>query len=150
MPISAFAQTHRKTRYMQNLMTPPRGPYPPATPPVLMVIKTYHSANPFQAVEIEFDTPIFLWYKQDNDPLINQSPWRNKLPGAEGETLGGFPVKFLVQVVHIPALTSHPKNPLILGSNERSPLVLWLDTAFENPHDQKRAHQAFKGNEHRG
>lgn len=48
--------------------------------------------------------------EQDNDPLINQSPWRNKLPGAEGETLGGFPVKFLVQVVHIPAKTVHPKT----------------------------------------
>ncbi|XP_070781855.1 protein lin-9 homolog isoform X3 [Enoplosus armatus] len=70
MPISAFAQKHRTSRYMQNLMTPPRGPYPSATTPVLM----------------------------DNDPLINQSPWRNKLPGAEGDTLGGFPVKFLVQV----------------------------------------------------
>uniref|UniRef100_A0A671XGC0 Lin-9 DREAM MuvB core complex component n=1 Tax=Sparus aurata TaxID=8175 RepID=A0A671XGC0_SPAAU len=37
----------------------------------------------------------------DNDPLINQSPWRNKLPGAEGDTLGGFPVKFLVQVTRL-------------------------------------------------
>uniref|UniRef100_A0A671XGC5 Lin-9 DREAM MuvB core complex component n=1 Tax=Sparus aurata TaxID=8175 RepID=A0A671XGC5_SPAAU len=73
MPISAFAQKHRTTRYMQNLMTPPRGPYPSATTPVLM----------------------------DNDPLINQSPWRNKLPGAEGDTLGGFPVKFLVQVTRL-------------------------------------------------
>ncbi|XP_042359253.1 protein lin-9 homolog [Plectropomus leopardus] len=73
MPISAFAQKHRITRYMQNLMTPPRGPYPSATTPVLM----------------------------DNDPLINQSPWRNKLPGAEGDTLGGFPVKFLVQVTRL-------------------------------------------------
>lgn len=41
-----------------------------------------------------------LFFKQqDNDPLITQSPWRNKLPGAEGDTLGGFPVNFLVQVV---------------------------------------------------
>ncbi|XP_074471504.1 protein lin-9 homolog [Sebastes fasciatus] len=73
MPISAFAQKHRISRYMQNIMTPPRGPYPSATTPVLM----------------------------DNDPLINQSPWRNKLPGAEGDTLGGFPVKFLVQVTRL-------------------------------------------------
>ncbi|CAB1435498.1 unnamed protein product [Pleuronectes platessa] len=72
MPISAFAQKHRTTRYMQNLMTPPRGPYPTATTPILM----------------------------DND-TINQSPWGNKLPGAEGETLGGFPVKFLVQVTRL-------------------------------------------------
>ncbi|KAG7244143.1 hypothetical protein INR49_004216 [Caranx melampygus] len=64
---------HRTTRYMQNLMTPPRAPYPSAATPVLM----------------------------DNDPLINQSPWRNKLPGAEGDTLGGFPVKFLVQVTRL-------------------------------------------------
>ncbi|XP_029351845.1 protein lin-9 homolog isoform X3 [Echeneis naucrates] len=73
MPISAFAQKHRTARYTQNLMTPPRGPYPSAATPVLM----------------------------DNDPLINQSPWRNKLPGAEGGTLGGFPVKFLVQVTRL-------------------------------------------------
>ncbi|KAM8832739.1 protein lin-9 homolog isoform 1-T1 [Spinachia spinachia] len=73
MPISAFAQKHRISRYMQNVMTPPRGPYPTATTPVLM----------------------------DNDPLINQSPWRSKLPAAEGDTLGGFPVKFLVQVTRL-------------------------------------------------
>ncbi|XP_077443369.1 protein lin-9 homolog isoform X1 [Stigmatopora argus] len=73
MPISAFAQKHRMTRYMQNLFTPPRGPYPSATTPVLM----------------------------DHDPLINQSPWKTKLPGADGETLGGFPVKFLVQVTRL-------------------------------------------------
>nr|XP_020444825.1 protein lin-9 homolog isoform X2 [Monopterus albus] len=73
MPISTFAQKHRTTRFMQNLMTPPRGPYPSAATPVLM----------------------------DNDPLINQSPWRSKLLGAEGDTLGGFPVKFLVQVTRL-------------------------------------------------
>ncbi|XP_061668277.1 protein lin-9 homolog isoform X2 [Syngnathoides biaculeatus] len=73
MPISAFAQKHRTTRYMQNLMTPSRSPYPSTAAPVLM----------------------------DHDPLINQSPWRNKLPGADGDTLGGFPVKFLVQVTRL-------------------------------------------------
>lgn len=72
MPISAFAQKHR-TRYFQNVITPPRGPYQSTSTPVLM----------------------------DNDPLINQSPWKSKLPGAEGETLGGFPVKFLVQVTRL-------------------------------------------------
>ncbi|MEQ2304633.1 Protein lin-9 [Ameca splendens] len=73
MPISAFAQKHRSTRYIQNLMTPPRAPYPSVTTPVQM----------------------------DNDPLMNASPWRNKLPSTEGETLGGFPVKFLVQVTRL-------------------------------------------------
>ncbi|XP_033847025.1 protein lin-9 homolog [Periophthalmus magnuspinnatus] len=73
MPISAFAQKHRSNRYLHNIMTPPRGSYPSATTPVLM----------------------------DNDPLINQSPWKSKLSGAEGETLGGFPVKFLVQVTRL-------------------------------------------------
>uniref|UniRef100_A0A3Q3FTB1 Lin-9 DREAM MuvB core complex component n=1 Tax=Labrus bergylta TaxID=56723 RepID=A0A3Q3FTB1_9LABR len=38
MPITAFAQKHRHSRYMQNLTTPPRGPYPSATTPVLMVL----------------------------------------------------------------------------------------------------------------
>ncbi|CAG5928047.1 unnamed protein product [Menidia menidia] len=74
MPISAFAQKHRSTRYTQSLMTPPRGPYPSATTPVHM---------------------------QDNDSLMNQSPWRSKLPGSEEDTLGGFPVKFLVQVTRL-------------------------------------------------
>lgn len=40
-------------------------------------------------------------FSQDNDPLMSQSPWRNKLSCSEGETLGGFPVKFLVQVVSL-------------------------------------------------
>lgn len=73
MPISAFAQKHRSARYTQNLMTPPRGPYPSATAPILM----------------------------ENDPLIAQSPWRTKFPSAEEGTLGGFPVKFLVQVTRL-------------------------------------------------
>ncbi|CAG09180.1 unnamed protein product, partial [Tetraodon nigroviridis] len=47
MPISAFAQKHRTTRYMQNLMTPPRGPYPSATTPVLM--KSYS-----MSIDIDF------------------------------------------------------------------------------------------------
>ena len=38
---------------------------------------------------------------QGNDPLLGQSPWKNKLSGTEGDTLGGFPVKFLVQVVSL-------------------------------------------------
>ncbi|XP_063079051.1 protein lin-9 homolog isoform X2 [Engraulis encrasicolus] len=37
----------------------------------------------------------------DGDPLFSQSPWKTKLPGSEGETLGGFPVKFLVQVTRL-------------------------------------------------
>ncbi|XP_038824447.1 protein lin-9 homolog [Salvelinus namaycush] len=72
MPISAFAQKQRPSRF-QNFMTPPRETYPSATTPVLM----------------------------DNDPLIGQSPWKRKLSGAEGDTLGGFPVKFLVQVTRL-------------------------------------------------
>uniref|UniRef100_A0A1A7XIQ2 Lin-9 homolog n=1 Tax=Iconisemion striatum TaxID=60296 RepID=A0A1A7XIQ2_9TELE len=73
MPISAFAQKRRSTRYIQNLLSPPREPYSSVTTPVHM----------------------------DNDPLMSPSPWRNKLPGAEGDTLGGFPVKFLVQVTRL-------------------------------------------------
>ncbi|KAM4633159.1 protein lin-9 homolog [Polymixia lowei] len=82
MPISAFAQKHRAARYLQNLMTPPRGTYPSATTPVLM----------------------------DNDPLISQSPWKSKLPGAEGDTLGGFPVKFLVQVTRLSKILTIKKE----------------------------------------
>ncbi|KAG9347241.1 hypothetical protein JZ751_004808, partial [Albula glossodonta] len=72
MPISAFAQKQRPSRF-QALMTPPRVPYPPSTQPAMM----------------------------GNDPLLGQSPWKNKLPGTEEDTLGGFPVKFLVQVTRL-------------------------------------------------
>ncbi|KAB0376875.1 hypothetical protein FD755_011319, partial [Muntiacus reevesi] len=34
----------------------------------------------------------------DNDPLLGQSPWRSKISGSDTETLGGFPVEFLIQV----------------------------------------------------
>ncbi|XP_030627606.1 protein lin-9 homolog isoform X3 [Chanos chanos] len=69
MPISAFAQKQRPSRY-QNFLTPPRGSYPGSTQSILM----------------------------DNDPLFSETPWKSKLSGTDGETLGGFPVKFLVQV----------------------------------------------------
>ncbi|KAM9435948.1 protein lin-9 homolog [Clarias gariepinus] len=72
MPISAFAQKQRPSRF-PNYMTPPRGTYPSSTQPILM----------------------------DSDPLFSQSPWKNKLTGSDGETLGGFPVKFLVQVTRL-------------------------------------------------
>uniref|UniRef100_A0A4W4G1M9 DIRP domain-containing protein n=1 Tax=Electrophorus electricus TaxID=8005 RepID=A0A4W4G1M9_ELEEL len=72
MPISAFAQKQRPSRF-QNFLTPPRGSYPGSGQPILM----------------------------DSDPLFSQSPWRSKLTGSEGETLGGFPVKFLVQVTRL-------------------------------------------------
>ncbi|XP_039604160.1 protein lin-9 homolog isoform X2 [Polypterus senegalus] len=71
MPISAFAQKQRPSRF-QSLMTPPRIPY--------------------------FSTPSPLL---DSDPLLSQSPWKSKLAGSDGETLGGFPVKFLVQVTRL-------------------------------------------------
>nr|XP_044618723.1 protein lin-9 homolog isoform X2 [Equus asinus] len=37
----------------------------------------------------------------DNDPLLGQSPWRSKISGSETETLGGFPVEFLIQVTKL-------------------------------------------------
>ncbi|MBN3306038.1 LIN9 protein, partial [Amia calva] len=72
MPISAFAQKQRPSRF-QAFMTPPRLPYAPSAQPTIM----------------------------DNDPLLGQSPWKSKLSGTEGDTLGGFPVKFLVQVTRL-------------------------------------------------
>ncbi|KAJ8270514.1 hypothetical protein GJAV_G00115800 [Gymnothorax javanicus] len=72
MPISAFAQKQRPSRF-QSLVTPPRVPYPPSAQPAMM----------------------------GNDPLLGQSPWKSKLLSAEGDTLGGFPVKFLVQVTRL-------------------------------------------------
>ncbi|XP_077669798.1 protein lin-9 homolog isoform X1 [Eretmochelys imbricata] len=34
----------------------------------------------------------------DSDPLLGQSSWKNKISGSDSETLGGFPVEFLIQV----------------------------------------------------
>ncbi|XP_071595869.1 protein lin-9 homolog isoform X2 [Heliangelus exortis] len=34
----------------------------------------------------------------DSDPLLGQSSWKNKISGTDSETLGGFPVEFLIQV----------------------------------------------------
>jgi hypothetical protein len=33
--------------------------------------------------------------------LLGQSPWRSKISGSDTETLGGFPVEFLIQVVRL-------------------------------------------------
>ncbi|KAJ8399473.1 hypothetical protein AAFF_G00411850 [Aldrovandia affinis] len=71
MPISAFAQKQRPSRF-QAYMTPPCVPYV-STAQTMM----------------------------DNDPLLGRSPWNSKLSGTEGDTLGGFPVPFLVQVTRL-------------------------------------------------
>lgn len=62
----------QKQRPSQFFMTPPRLPYTPLQSSVT-----------------------------DNDPLLRQSPWRSKISGSDTETLGGFPVEFLIQVVRI-------------------------------------------------
>ncbi|XP_048842385.1 protein lin-9 homolog isoform X2 [Brienomyrus brachyistius] len=72
MPISAFVLKQRPN-HLQGLLTPHRVSYPPPAEPVVL----------------------------DGDPLLGQSPWKNKLLAAEGETLGGFPVNFLVQVTRL-------------------------------------------------
>lgn len=41
----------------------------------------------------------FLFFMQDNDPLLSCSPSGGALN--ERETLGGFPVKFLILVVNV-------------------------------------------------
>ncbi|XP_075781419.1 protein lin-9 homolog isoform X3 [Pelodiscus sinensis] len=37
----------------------------------------------------------------DSDPLLGQSSWKNKISGSDSETLGGFPVEFLIQVTRL-------------------------------------------------
>ncbi|XP_064302443.1 protein lin-9 homolog isoform X5 [Phalacrocorax carbo] len=37
----------------------------------------------------------------DSDPLLGQSSWKNKISGTDSETLGGFPVEFLIQVTRL-------------------------------------------------
>ncbi|MGH0125340.1 UNVERIFIED_CONTAM: hypothetical protein FKN15_041984 [Acipenser sinensis] len=81
MPISAFAQKQRPSRF-QTFMTPPHMPYTPSA-----------------------QSPI-----TDNDPLLGQSPWKSKLSGSEGDTLGGFPVKFLVQVTRLSKILMSKKD----------------------------------------
>nr|XP_011734386.1 protein lin-9 homolog isoform X2 [Macaca nemestrina] len=63
----------QKQRPSRFFMTPPRLHY---TPPL--------------------QSPIM-----DNDPLLGQSPWRSKISGSDTETLGGFPVEFLIQVTRL-------------------------------------------------
>ncbi|XP_069743929.1 protein lin-9 homolog isoform X3 [Narcine bancroftii] len=70
MPITAFAQKQRPSRYYS---TPPRLPY------------TTSGQSPIT----------------DNDPLLGQSPWKSKLSATEGDTLGGFPTEFLIQVTKL-------------------------------------------------
>ncbi|XP_048387807.1 protein lin-9 homolog isoform X2 [Stegostoma tigrinum] len=70
MPITAFAQKQRPSRYF---LTPPRLPY-----------------------TTSIQSPI-----TDNDPLLGQSPWKSKLSATEGDTLGGFPIEFLIQVTRL-------------------------------------------------
>ncbi|KAG7465634.1 hypothetical protein MATL_G00155570 [Megalops atlanticus] len=72
MPISAFAQKQRPSRF-QAYTPPPRTPF---------------SASAQTHVT-------------DEDALLGQSPWKSKLSGTEGDTLGGFPVQFLVQVTRL-------------------------------------------------
>ncbi|KAG5266150.1 hypothetical protein AALO_G00250350 [Alosa alosa] len=72
MPLSAFAQKQRPAR-LHTFLTPTREPYPSSAPSALM----------------------------DNDPLLGQSPWKSTLTTSEGDTLGGFPVNFLVQVTRL-------------------------------------------------
>ncbi|XP_032876519.1 protein lin-9 homolog isoform X1 [Amblyraja radiata] len=70
MPITAFAQKQRPSRYY---LTPPRLPY------------TTSGQSPIT----------------DNDPLLGQSPWKSKLSATDGDTLGGFPIEFLIQVTRL-------------------------------------------------
>ncbi|KFZ47141.1 Protein lin-9, partial [Antrostomus carolinensis] len=37
----------------------------------------------------------------DSDPLLGQSSWKSKISGTDSETLGGFPVEFLIQVTRL-------------------------------------------------
>ncbi|XP_069464786.1 protein lin-9 homolog isoform X2 [Ambystoma mexicanum] len=63
----------QKQRPARFFMTPPRLNYTPTA-----------------------DSPI-----ADSDPLLGQSPWKNQNPGSESETIGGFPVEFLIQVTRL-------------------------------------------------
>ncbi|XP_053316675.1 protein lin-9 homolog [Spea bombifrons] len=63
----------QKQRPSRMFMTPPRLHYPPT-----------------------FQTPIM-----ESDPLLGQSPWKSKISSTDGETIGGFPVEFLVQVTRL-------------------------------------------------
>ncbi|KAM4771854.1 protein lin-9 homolog isoform 2-T2 [Rhinophrynus dorsalis] len=60
----------QKQRPSRMFMTPPRLHYTPTT-----------------------QSPIM-----ESDPLLGQSPWKNKPFNTDNETIGGFPVEFLVQV----------------------------------------------------
>lgn len=48
----------------------------------------------------------------EHDPVLGQSPLRSKFPGGTGGTLGGFPVKFLVQVARLSKILAIKKENL--------------------------------------
>ncbi|XP_063300123.1 protein lin-9 homolog [Pelobates fuscus] len=55
-----------------------------------------------------FMTPPRLHYSptvqspiMETDPMLGQSPWKNKMSKEDNETIGGFPVEFLVQVTRL-------------------------------------------------
>nr|XP_039261185.1 protein lin-9 homolog [Styela clava] len=50
----------------------------------------------------------------EHDPVLGQSPLRSKFPGGTGGTLGGFPVKFLVQVARLSKILAIKKENLQL------------------------------------
>ncbi|XP_075060450.1 protein lin-9 homolog isoform X2 [Mixophyes fleayi] len=63
----------QKQRPSRMFMTPPRLHYPP-----------------------QVQSPIM-----ENDPLLTQSPWKMKSSSLDNDTIGGFPVEFLVQVTRL-------------------------------------------------
>lgn len=70
---------------------------------------------------------------QDSDPLFSQSPWKNKLTGSDGETLGGFPVKFLVQVVSMTRQTGmfYVVVVVVVGGFPENYLIHFLSCLFQ-------------------
>ncbi|XP_063775033.1 protein lin-9 homolog isoform X2 [Pseudophryne corroboree] len=63
----------QKQRPSRMFMTPPRLHYPP-----------------------NVQSPIM-----ENDPLLGQSPWKTKSSSLDNDTIGGFPVEFLIQVTRL-------------------------------------------------
>ncbi|KAM9317253.1 protein lin-9 homolog [Gastrophryne carolinensis] len=63
----------QKQRPSRMFMTPPRLQYPP------------HAQSPIM----------------ESDPLLAHSPWKSKSPSSDSNTIGGFPVEFLIQVTRL-------------------------------------------------
>ncbi|NXW05385.1 LIN9 protein, partial [Fregetta grallaria] len=74
---------------------------PPETMPIAAFGQKQRPSRFFMTPPRLHYTPSLQSPITDSDPLLGQSSWKNKISGTDSETLGGFPVEFLIQVTRL-------------------------------------------------